>query len=146
MRILKKIGIRLAICIIVIQFIKIANKSGEPLPSWYFQNPDKGICWRGNSLKNTCYDCHSNVAAIPGMPSGCSLGWLSAKHAPEAERASLNFLVNLATNSTREANKQAYWNCRNLIKGRRYAFIIILQMWMHKNAGKLSDEEKKHDH
>ena len=86
----KKIGIGLALLFIVIQFFTIDKINPEVIQENDFitiTNPPKSVA---QTLKTTCYDCHSNESKYPWYSNVAPVSWWVKDHINEG-RDELNF-------------------------------------------------------
>jgi hypothetical protein len=87
---IKKIGIGLVVLFVVIQFFRIDKTNPEVIPENDFiaiTNPPENVA---NSLKTTCYDCHSNESKYPWYSNVAPVSWWVKDHINEG-RDELNF-------------------------------------------------------
>ncbi len=136
MKWIKKILVVLLIVFIAIQFIRPErNKTNGKMDtdiSKIVQMPDSVAF----SLKNACYDCHSNNTAYPWYMNIQPLGWMMAKHIKEG-KAELNFSEFGSYSSRQQTSKLT--GIGNSIKDN--SMPLESYTWMHKNA-RLSQDEK----
>lgn len=132
----KKILLAIALFLVVIQFIKPdRNVSTTPSPNdiaTKYTVPE-GV---QVSLKNACYDCHSNNTVYPWYANIQPVAWWLNKHIEEGKKH-LNF-----SEFTTYSLKKADHKLEEVIESQEEKWMPLNEYtWMHPKA-KLSDEER----
>jgi len=89
-KILKWIGVVLAVVCIGIQFVPVERTNPPVDPEMTFQAKVNVPPYIDNIVRTSCYDCHSNETAWPWYSYVAPVSWLVSKDVVEA-RAQLNF-------------------------------------------------------
>lgn len=134
---MKKILIILALVFIIIQFFRIDKTNPSVDKNMDFvtiKNAPEDVA---QSIRNSCYDCHSNESVYPWYANIQPIAWFLKNHINEG-RKELNF----STFATYDAVRQA----RKLNKAAREVeegeMPLESYLLIHQNA-KLSEEQKE---
>lgn len=90
MKLLKRLGIVLAILVIAIQFIPVNHQNPTVDPQKDYLVVSKAPAEVGKILKAACYDCHSNESKYPWYSYVAPVSFLVQNHIEEG-RSKVNF-------------------------------------------------------